>query len=230
MARSLRAVVASENDTEAAPLVSVSPPKRRRPSWVLVGVVLVGLAALLGAYVFSTVNDRLSVMVASRDLEPGRPIAAGDLRVVEMGRTSSLRAIQPDQQSLIIGQAPRGPVPEGTVLNTGLFVPAGQVVPVGAVVVGGSFTAGAVPTASLSAGDAVVLLVVGPSSAGGVSEVVASPVVLGRATVWAVNGSAAGDASTSRVWVSLLVAEDLQTAAAQAASDGRLRLGLVASS
>lgn len=230
MARSLRAVAVRTSDTEPSPLVSVSPPKRRRPSWVFVGVVLVGVAALLGAYVFTTVNDRLSVMVAAHDLEPGKPIAAGDLRVVEMGKTSSLRAIQPDQQSLIVGQAPRGPVPEGTVLNTGLFVPVGQVVPVGSVVVGGSFEAGAVPTASLSAGDAVVLLVVGPTASGGVTDATAVPLVLGRGQVWAVNGSASGESSTARVWVSLLVTEQLQAAVAQAAAGGRLRLGLVAAS
>lgn len=197
---------------------------------MLVGVVLVGVAALLGAYVFSTLNDRLSVMVAAHDLEPGKPISAGDLRVVEMGKTSSLRAIQPDQQSLIVGQAPRGPVPEGTVLNTGLFVPVGQVVPSGSVVVGGAFEAGAVPTASLAAGDRVVLLVVGPTISGGLTDATAVPVVLGRGTVWAVNGSASGDTSSARVWVSLLVTDDLQTAVAQASADGRLRLGLVAAS
>ncbi len=230
MARSLRAVTAPAGQAGIdAPVVSVSPPKRRRPSWVLIGVVLVGLAALLGAYVFTTVNDRLSVMVAAHDLEPGKPISAGDLRVVEMGKTSSLRAIQPEQQALIVGQAPRGPIPEGTVLNTGLFVPTGQVVPVGSVVIGGAFEAGAVPTPSMSPGDDVVMLVVAPTLTGGVTDSQAAAVALGRAKVWAVTGSVDGAASTSRIWVSLMVTEDVQTAVAQAAADGRLRLGLVAS-
>ena len=229
MARPLRVVPKAEGISDAATaLVSVSGPKRRRPSWVLIGVVLVGIAALLGAYVFSTVNDRIQVLVASHELTPGTPVGPADVRVVEMGRTSGLLAIQPDDQGLIVGLVPRGPVPEGTVLNTGLFVPAGQVVPAGEVVVGAALSAGAVPAASLAAGDAVVLLVVAPLT-GSSSAGPAVPVVLGRARVWAVDGSAATDSSTAKLWVSLLVSEDLEGPVAQAAADGRLRLGLVGS-
>ena len=103
MARALRPVGAASatQGDEQVSVVSLSPPKRRRPSWVLVGVVLVGLAALVGAYVFAAVSDTLSVLVAARDLEPGEPIRPDDLRVVEMGRTADLRAIQPEQQDLI---------------------------------------------------------------------------------------------------------------------------------
>ena len=54
MNRTLRPVgAASATQTdEQVSVVSLSPPKRRRPSWVLLGVLLVGLAALVGAYVF----------------------------------------------------------------------------------------------------------------------------------------------------------------------------------
>ena len=61
---------------------------------------------------------------------------ADDLRVVQMGQAGDLRAIQSNQQDLIIGQAPRAPIPAGTVLNTGLFVPVAEAVPAGRVVVG----------------------------------------------------------------------------------------------
>ena len=54
--------------------------------------------------------------------------------------------------------------------------------------------------------------------------------VLGEATVWSVTGEAAADGGTSdRVWVALLVSEDLQAAVAQSAADGRLRLSLLGS-
>ena len=229
MNRALRPVgAASATQTdEQVSVVSLSPPKRRRPSWVLLGVLLVGLAALVGAYVFVTVSDTLSVLVAARDLEPGEPITADDLRVVQMGRTSDLRAIQPSQQDLILGRSPVGPVPAGTVLNTGLFVSREEVVPAGMAVVGGAFEAGAVPTASLGPGDPVVLLAAADTTSGSVDGAVAT--VLGEGRVFAVEGAAATD-SSARVWVSLLISEELQAAAAQAAADGRLRLSLAAGS
>src|SRR4051794_29894459 len=113
MAGSLRAVVSRPSVEGDVPVVSASPPKRKRPSWVLGGVVLVLVAALLGAYVFTAVSSKMSVMVAAHDLEPGVAISAGDLRVVELGRSGSLRAIQPAQQDLILGEVPRAMVPAG---------------------------------------------------------------------------------------------------------------------
>lgn len=213
------------------PVVSLSAPIKRRPSWVLGGVMLVGVAALLGAYVFSSVTDTLQVTVAAQDLEPGELIDAGDLRVVEMGRTGDLRAILADQQDLIIGQSPRSLIPAGTVLNTGLFVSADDVIPPGQVVVGAAFSAGEVPTPNLAAGDRVTLLAVREVSIGASTpeeRVVAD--LLGDATVWSVTGEAtAGGGTSDRVWVALLVSEELQAAVAQSAADGQLRLSLVGS-
>ena len=188
---------------------------------------MVGLAMLLGAYVFTAVSDTISVLVAADDLQPGEPIDAGDLRVVEMGRTSDLRAVQPSQQDLILGKAPLGPIPAGTVLNTGLFVASDEVVPAGKVVVGAAFGAGAVPTATLSPGDTVVLLGVADTTAGAPTADLGAA-VLGTGTVFAVEGAASTESSTE-VWVSLLVDESLQAQAAQAAADGRLRLSLSSS-
>jgi hypothetical protein len=224
MAESVRALRRGREVGEDVSVVSLSPPKKRRLSWVLVGVLLVGLAALLGAYVLTAVDDRLSIMVAARDLPPGDPITAADLRVVEMGKAGGLRAIQSHQQQLILGQAPRGPIPEGTVLNTGLFVTKELAIPAGRVVIGGAFAAGAVPTPSLAAGDEVVMLVVGLSGPAA-PTVAAEATVIGTARVWAVDGAAEAD-TNAKVWVSLLVDEQLQTSSVQAASEGRLRLAL----
>jgi len=187
MARSLRAVSPdAARATSDVPVVSTSPPSRRRPSWVLAGVAMVVLAALLGAYLFQAVTDEMSVMVAAHDLEPGEPVAPDDLRVVQMGQAGDLRAIQSNQQDLIIGQAPRAPIPAGTVLNTGLFVPVAEAIPAGRVVVGASFVAGEVPTPSLRSGDAVTLVMVAPSSqaAPAAADAAGPAAVLGTGSVW----------------------------------------------
>lgn len=228
MAR-LRAGEPSANGEEGLPssAVSLSSPTRRRPSWVLLGTLLVGVSALLGAWVFTATSERMSVMVAARDIEPGEVIHAGDLRVVEMGRTGGLRAIQPSQQDLILGRAARGPVPAGTVLNTDLFAAAGQTIPAGHVVVGAALEPGAAPVAGLRAGDRVDVLGVERTSVA-VSDVGEAAVaeLLAAGSVWSVEPVGSG-AATSRLWVSIVVPIEAQGAVAQAAADGLLRLSLV---
>lgn len=212
-------------DAESVALVT---PRRRRPSWVLVGALLVGLSGLVGAWVFASSTERMSVMVAARDLEPGELVSATDLRVVELGRSGQLRAVQPDQQDLIVGRATRGPIPAGTVLNTDLVAREGASIPAGMVVVGAALEPGAAPVARLRAGDAVDVLGVVRATGTVAGEVGAGPVaeVLTSGSVWSVEAVGSGSV-TSRVWVSVLIPEDAQGAVAQAASDELLRLSLV---
>jgi SAF domain len=213
------------NGDRIGSVVSLSAPKRRRPTWVVFGAVMVGLAMLLGVWVFSTSSQRISVMVAARNIAPGEVIQAIDLRVVEMGRTGGLRAIQPSQQQLVVGQAARGPIPEGTVLNTGLFASRDRVIPAGQVVVGAALEPGGAPGTGLAAGDRVDVLAVvkapgAPTSGAPAATVVAS------GTVWSVQPVGQG-ASSSKLVVSVLVPVETQAVVAQAAADGRLRLSLV---
>lgn len=208
-------------------VVSIAGPTRRRPSWVLLGTLLVGIAGLLGAWVFTATTETISVMVAARDIAPGEVLAATDMRVVEMGKAGDLRAIQPSQQDLVVGRAARGPIPKGTVLNTGLFTAAGQVIPTGWVVVGAALEPGAAPSAQLAAGDRVRVLGV-ERVTGALTEGAAPPeaTVLAEGTVWSVERSSQGT-TTSKMWVAILVPATSQTQVAQAAADGRLRLALI---
>jgi Flp pilus assembly protein CpaB len=230
MARTLR-LTEPPNDTEARrderSVVSRSGPTRRRPSWVMLGTLLVGLAGLLGAWVFTATTERISVMVAARDISPGEVITATDMRVVEMGKTGDLRAVQPSQQDLVVGRASRGPIPAGTVLNTGLFAESGQVIPAGFVVIGAALEPGAAPTAQLAAGDRVHVLgtvrLTGSLPDGSPTPEAS---VLAAGTVWSVERPSQGTA-TAKLWVSILVPVDTQTTVAQAAADGRLRLALI---
>ncbi len=230
MARTMRLHEASAEVSvrrDDVSVVSMAGPTRRRPSWVLLGTLLVGLAGLLGAWVFTATTATISVMVAARDIGPGEVLAATDMRVVEMGKAGGLRAIQPSQQDLVVGRAARGPVPQGTVLNAGLFAAPGQVIPTGWVVVGAALEPGAAPSAQLAAGDRVRVL--GVERVAGALPAGAPPpeaTVLAEGTVWSVERPSKG-AVTSKMWVSILVPAESQTRLAQAAADGRLRLALI---
>ena len=221
------ATTTNGNGTAPAP-ISLTSAKHRRPSWVVAGVALVALAALVGAWVFSTTTSTMRVVVAAHDLGPGDEVGTADLRVVELGRTGAVRAISPAQEDLSLGRAARGPIPAGTVLNTDLFVDRDRVVPAGTVVIGAALPAGATPTAGLAAGDRVTLLGVAKTS-GAPSDASAPATVLTKGTVWAVEAPSSTGGSSSW-WVSVLVPSEAQTAVAQAAADGRLRLSLAGDS
>jgi Flp pilus assembly protein CpaB len=207
--------------------MSIVSPKHRRPSWVVAGVVLIGVAALLGAWVFSATASTMRVVVAAHDLEPGTVVGAGDLRVVEMGRTAGLRAVSPAQEGLIVGRAARGPIPAGTVLNSDLFADRDRVIPAGSVVVGAALPPGAIPVDGLAPGDRVNVIGVAKSS--GATAETTTATVLTTGTVWSVSAPTSTGGSATW-WVSALVPVASQPAVTQAAADGRLRLTLMGAS
>ena len=144
-----------------------------------------------------------------------------------MGRSGELRAIQPDQQDLIVGQAARGPIPAGTVLNTDLFADQGAGDPGGA---GGGRRcarrpgrrrrrAGAQATGWTCSGSCRR-----PAAATGAVAASRDGARVGHGVV---GRAAASGGGRRQVWVSLLVPEASQAAVAQAAADGLLRLSLV---
>jgi hypothetical protein len=217
-----------EHAPVAAPsVVSISGPTHRKPSWVLLGALLVGVAAVLGAWVFSVTSQQMSVVVAGRNIEPGEVISAADLTVVEMGKSGGLRAIMSNQQDLVIGRSARGPIPAGTVLNTDLFAEVGQVIPPGMVVVGASLDPGAAPVAGLRSGDRVEVLGV-ESATGAPTQESSTPsaATLASGTVWSVERPSASSPS-AKLWVAVVVPAEAQGAVAQAAADGLLWLSLV---
>lgn len=227
MARSTAAMRALPTPTNVRPGgLEIAAPVKRRPTWTLAGVGLVVLAMLLGAWVFAAQSSTVSVLVAADDLDAGEVVTAGDLRVVELSRTNSLRAVQPSQQDLLVGLAARGPIPAGTVMNTGLVADAGTVVPAGKVVVGVALDPGASPTGQLSAGDVVEVLAVARAVPGATADGAVAAVVA-TGSVWSVESIGTGSSSAGRAWVSLLIPQGAHAQVAQAASEGRLRLGLL---
>ena len=208
--------------------LAVTPPVRRRPSWTIAGVALIGLAMLLGAWVFAAHTTTEPVLVAARDIAPGEVVDSADLRVVEVSGASALRALRPTDQQGVVGRAALGPIPAATLLNDAMFVARAEAVPSGAVVVGVSLDAGAVPSPRLAAGDRVEVLAVARTTAGGPDGAPAATVtVVTQGTVWSVAPVTVGGSSSGKTWVSLLVPRETHAAVAQAAADGRLRLGLV---
>lgn len=202
--------------------VSLSPPRKRKVSWIALGVLLVVIAMLIGAYTFVAVTDTSRVLVADSELLPGQQVTAADFRVVEVGVSSQLDVISANDQDRFLGMSPRSIIPAGSVVSPAMLVPVGELVPDGSVVVGASLPAGAVPTAMVKVGDQVQLY--GPIATDSAESGLA---LIGEGEIFAMRGAADAGSAASRVWLSFTVNEDLATAVANAAAAEELRLGLL---
>lgn len=106
-------------------LAAPTAKRLQRPSWrdgrLLVGVVLVLLAATLGARVVASADERLAYFVAAEDLVAGQPVSASSFKRVDVALADAMsRYLQAD-----------APVPTGRVLVRD--VRAGELVPAAAL-------------------------------------------------------------------------------------------------
>lgn len=208
---------------EPLALTAIGRPTTRRPSFMVSGGLVVAIAALLGAWVFSSATSTMSVMVLSRDVAAGDVISSSDLRVVETGSLVGIQSIAPEDQSAIFGRAARGPLPAGTVISTTLFTDRSTVVPEGMAVVGAELSPGAASAGSLSPGDVVTVLGVARSGVG--SDETREAEILAEGSVWTISTSE--NSYDGSVVIGILVPADTQGRVAQAAADGLLRVTLV---
>lgn len=194
-------------------VVAVGPPRRRRNSWVLAGVLIAVLGGLVALWLVSATSKTTRIVVAASVLEPSRPVTASDFRVVEVGLAPGVEAINADQQATLIGRTPRSQIAAGTVVSEAMFIDSDQVVPPGSVIVSAQLSAGAVP-ASLKVDDTVVVI--------DVTEAAAQ--VIGPARVFEI---VRPDGDAGDVQVSLVVTADLQVPVVVAASGDVLGIGIV---
>jgi len=146
-------------------LAAPTAKRLQRPSWrdgrLLVGVVLVLVAATLGARIVASADDRVAYFVAAEDLVAGQPLSAGSFKRVDV-------ALADDMSRYLPADAP---VPTGRVLLRD--VRAGELVP--AAVLGAeaevkvqpvTVRADAVSTSSLASGQRVDVYATPKESAG----------------------------------------------------------------
>lgn len=212
MAKVLQREQAVEPDT---PVVSLSAPRQRRGSLILIGSLVVVIAALVAAWLVASASVTHRVLVAGNDLKPGVAVTESDLRVVEIGGSTGVAVLSADDQGAVVGRFPVGPVPAGTALNQAMFVGADEVVADGEVLVGAVLRPGELPS-GMSPGDVVSMV-----STVGVADG-AKAELLGEGIVFHVEDSGDGG-----YWVTLRVDADAQLAVAAPIATGDFRLGMV---
>jgi hypothetical protein len=208
-----------QGDWKLEPAVPVGKAKRRLPE-VLVGLAVVGVAAL-GAVLWSTsANAGEDVLALRNPLAAGQVVAFEDLRTVEITRPQDVAVLASTSSSEVIGRRALAPMAAGTLVVPEQFASTPPV-EAGRAVVGLSLGPGEYPTGRLIPGDQVaVVLTPGQGGTGSDQGVI----ITDAAEVFDV----APIGTQGETFVSLVVDEGQLSEVAAGASGDRIRLALVA--
>lgn len=204
------------NGSNGHTAVRVTATRAKRVPWVALGVVLVLVGALLSGLLVQSAGDRVAVVVAARDIDPGQVIEASDLRLIEIAIDGQASTVPASQRASLLGKTAASRIPTGALLSPAHFAD-GSVLADGEVVVGALLGPGGIPVPNLRVGDEVLLLEARDPER---SRDDAEP--LGSATVYLVT---AGTQSGTQ-FVSLAVDQRVAQRVADAAAAQLLRLVL----
>jgi hypothetical protein len=204
------------NGTNGRPHVRLGQTRSTRVPWIALGVILVLAGALAFGLIVQSAGNRVAVVVAAHDIEPGQVIDASDLRTVDAAIDGRVATVPATDMSSLLGKTAATRISAGSLVTRAQFVD-GSVLDDGHVVVGALLGPGGLPVPNLRAGDHVLLLAAHDPAAG---DHDAEP--LGDATVYMVT---AGSQSGTQ-FVSLAVDDGIAQRVADAAAAQLLRLVL----
>lgn len=198
---------------------------RRRLPEIAGGVLVVAVCALTALWWQASSTEQTPVLALRNGVERGEVITVDDLQVVGIGSDDSLAVLTEAQAGLVIGRVARTDLPAGALITAEQFSD-GSLITTGEGVVGLSLEPGQFPSISLSAGDAVAVVLTpaagDPRAFDG--DTVEASTLVERATV--VEVSQVG--VQGHLFVAIQVGEDDAARVASAASVNRVRLIQVA--
>lgn len=193
----------------------------RNAPWIVVGLLLAALGGI-GAFVAATtLADRVSVVVAARDLTAGRPLERADLTTVDIGGGDGAKAIPAGRIPSLVGAVAETDAAAGSILHPDQVLPSDQLAG-RMVIVGVALTPGQYPLSVLLPGQVVqVIKVSGETSAS--SDETQGGEVIGEATVFASKALA----RTDELLVSLRIDQRFAAEVSERAQQRRVRLAIV---
>lgn len=187
---------------------------RRRPAWLLAGVLAVCLGGLASAYLVMNVAHTDEVLAVSHTVFRGETIEASDLTVVAIGAADGLSTVPSADVDEVVGQTALVDLSKGALVVAGTYGP--NPLPDGRVRVGARLAAGRYPT-GLVAGSTVGVVALPSDDGAGVAEAL-------PATVPATLASAPIGQADGTVVVNLELAEPEAEAVSRLASADRVAL------
>lgn len=150
----------ARTELTTAPRSEPAPVRqRRRPALIGLGIALVALGPLVGAWVGMATDESVSVIALATDKEAGQRLQTADLRAVSItADPADLPAIPVTDADRVTGMMLTGNAPAGTLLLPGMLS-AEPRTPDGTHVVGIPVTPGQMPAVGLRPGDQVTLVV-----------------------------------------------------------------------
>lgn len=223
VATALTGISGKPGDERVRPTTELRRRDGPRPSFVLVGVMLIVGAALAGALIVRSSSSTVPALILAQDLRPGQTLTASHLTVAEIGTAPGLSWVGPADQDRIVGAAAAGPLVAGQLVTADMFSSRSASIGAGNVIVAAALRAGDAPVSVLP-GDRVSLQwtgpVTGPSFDDPAGVTASRPI--GEARIWSVASSGAGD-----MVLSLLVEASLETVVSQSAAAGSLKVNIV---
>lgn len=204
--------------------VELPTAQARRPklSWIAVGLVLVLIAAMLGAITIARVAAREPVLALAMPIARGEVLTDDHLAVVQVATDDQIAKVSAELRQDLIGLVAQGDLAPGTLLARDQLAE-GPALPAGWSVVGLALNPGEYPTSALAAGDRVeVVRTPDPTGVRGDASTV--EVIASEAEIFAVELLSE---SARSFMVSLAVPADVAAIVAASAAEGRIRLVLV---
>lgn len=223
--------------TGAAPLrVQARGPRPPAAAVALSVLLMLGCGAAAGAAVLGK-DPTTPVIVAARALPAGTVIKREDLKAADLGG-SGLAAIRASQGGTLLGRTTVGPIPAGTLINSGM-VATDPPPAAGQVAVGLALVPGQLPAGQLTAGRLVTVYELpskdaqgaaggtgatagGTGSTAGASGSQSAKVLVDQALVLSVAPSGSGG-----TLVNVIVAQQVAPQLAAASFAGQVGVGLL---
>ncbi len=131
-----------------------SGPVRSRWPELSLGMLVVAVFALAGAWFYSNASETDAVLALRNPVERGAVITAEDLAVVEIASEDQLNLLPSTQSGQVVGQIALTDLTSGTLITLELFAERAAIES-GSGVVGLALDPGEFPTLSLRPGDVV---------------------------------------------------------------------------
>lgn len=96
---------------------TISPPTRRRPWLMVLGVLLITTCGLAGTALVQSVGDHAQVLVVAREVPVGQVLVAEDLTSAQVSADASVQTISTDQAEDVIGQTATTPLAPGDLVT-----------------------------------------------------------------------------------------------------------------
>lgn len=200
-----------------------TPPRRRRPAYALLGVLLIVGGAALAGLLALRMDSRDPVLVLSADVPAGTKITTEMLGQTNVATDSGL-VVPVDSLTEVVGTYAKIPLSQGQLLDTTMLVTQNPLEGGTVAEVGVPLVEGRVPD-DLDSGDLVRVVRIGEASTPGqplaLALVVRPPVEAGGGGVLGGGGDKKGPAAT------LLVPVTVADAVVDAAGNNRIGMSLV---